>query len=666
MTVSIDSQENKFILKDINEIINHRKGTRYFESIGGYLENNSIHIPFSNEQSPSEHGDQDEQYTAILRILEKIGITTDNLSYSNSAEEKIKIIKDENESFRIHSEKARNIRNANFEGSEFEDFSKIINACLVRNLYDQQRVSAYHLAFSQNSCNFSVPGAGKTSIVYAAYSYLNQLDKNDPKYVEKLLIISPLAAFRPWEDEYEECFGKKANSFRLAGLPLSTRDKILYSDSNYELLLTSYQSASNDNDIKSLTSYLKRNKVMLVLDEAHKVKRVDGKWSNAVLAISKYASSRVILTGTPCPYGYQDLYNLYKFIWPTKKIINISIPALITLSESSAGPKMSKVANLIDSISPYFIRIKKSHLGLPEAINNKPSIIKMDDNQQEIYDYLAEKYIEDIENDSGNFQSDDISTRLKRGKQIRLRQAATNPYILKFAIDKYLQEFGAPSDSSINDEKILDLIESCHPDKYTPPKYKAALNIIKEIIKNPGSKGKVIIWTIFIKNIELLKIYLKNNGISSEVIFGETPTQKEDDPKELQTREKIIAKFHSDDCPYKVLIANPFSVGESISLHKACHNAIYLEKDFNASLYMQSKDRIHRYGLKKDDQIEYYYLNSLDSVDETIHRKVLEREERMMDTIESQDIPLLGLELNNYNENSDILAILEDYHARSK
>ena len=81
---------------------------------------------------------------------------------------------------------------------------------------------------------------------------------------------------------------------------------------------------------------------------------------------------------------------------------------------------------------------------------------------------------------------------------------------------------------------------------------------------------------------------------------------------------------------------------------------------------MQSKDRIHRYGLKKDDQIEYYYLNSLDSVDETIHRKVLEREERMMDTIESQDIPLLGLELNNYNENSDILAILEDYHARSK
>ena len=103
MTVSIDSQENEFILKDINEIINHRKGTRYFESIGGYLENNSIHIPFSNEQSPSEHGDQDEQYTAILRILEKIGITTDNLSYSNSAEEKIKIIKDENESLKIHS-----------------------------------------------------------------------------------------------------------------------------------------------------------------------------------------------------------------------------------------------------------------------------------------------------------------------------------------------------------------------------------------------------------------------------------------------------------------------------------------------------------------------------------------------------------------------------------
>ncbi len=36
----------------------------------------------------------------------------------------------------------------------------------ARRLYTLQMLSAYHMAFAQNACNFSVPGAGKTSIVY--------------------------------------------------------------------------------------------------------------------------------------------------------------------------------------------------------------------------------------------------------------------------------------------------------------------------------------------------------------------------------------------------------------------------------------------------------------------------------------------------------------------
>jgi hypothetical protein len=57
-----------------------------------------------------------------------------------------------------------------------------------------------------------------------------------------------------------------------------------------------------------------------------------------------------------------------------------------------------------------------------------------------------------------------------------------------------------------------------------------------------------------------------------------------------------------------VIIANPFAVAESILLHKACHNAIYLECSFNAAHFMQSNDRIHRYGLGEDVLTNYYYL----------------------------------------------------------
>ena len=66
----------------------------------------------------------------------------------------------------------------------------------------------------------------------------------------------------------------------------------------------------------------------------------------------------------------------------------------------------------------------------------------------------------------------------------------------------------------------------------------------------------------------------------------------DDSEEQILTREKIVRAFQSEDCPFKVIIANPFAVAESISLHKACHNAIYLERSFNAAHFVQSKDRI--------------------------------------------------------------------------
>lgn len=111
-----------------------------------------------------------------------------------------------------------------------------------------------------------------------------------------------------------------------------------------------------------------------------------------------------------------------------------------------------------------------------------------------------------------------------------------------------------------------------------------------------------------------------------------------------------------------MVIANPFAVAESISLHKACHNAIYLERSFNCAHFLQSKDRIHRYGLPKDTDTHYYYILSADSVDETIDYRLKEKERRMLDIIENTPIPLF---LNTTDEgDADIKAILNDYVRR--
>ena len=137
------------------------------------------------------------------------------------------------------------------------------------------------------------------------------------------------------------------------------------------------------------------------------------------------------------------------------------------------------------------------------------------------------------------------------------------------------------------------------------------------------------------------------------------------DDELMLTREKIVEKFQQPDCPFKVIIANPFAVAESISLHKACHNAIYIERSFNAAHFVQSKDRIHRYGLKPGTVTNYYYVMSRDSIDETIDTRLAEKESRMTEIIENSPIPLF----NNVSEDlgdADIKALIKDYVKRTK
>src|SRR3546814_2920448 len=91
------------------------------------------------------------------------------------------------------------------DSDEFREFVEIIDRkCPGRTFYRKQLLSAYHLAFAQNVCNFSVPGAGKTSIVYAAYAYLQSLPAEDPRSIERLLIIGPLSSFKRSEEHTSE------------------------------------------------------------------------------------------------------------------------------------------------------------------------------------------------------------------------------------------------------------------------------------------------------------------------------------------------------------------------------------------------------------------------------------------------------------------------------
>lgn len=645
----LESNENGsslIITGDIDSIFSNRRATRYLKDTVRFAKTDDSIVVEADD-------DINKSIDRIKKLCEYIGA---DIVYSEKVSEAVANYALEEEKFEEFAEKARLIRDNQCDKEDFEQFVDSVSINLPnRSLYELQLLSAYHLAFSQNACNFSVPGAGKTSVVYGAFAYLSNLPQNDKKYVDRILIISPLSAFGPWELEYEECFGEKPSTRRLSGkVPIEEKKQYLYSLNPAKITLLSYASVPSLKD--ELIYFLRNNKVMVVLDEAHKIKNTNGGvTATRVLEIATYCSSRVVLTGTPAPNGYEDLYNLYKFIWPTKKIIPFEV---YQLKDMSKAENDSRVDTLMQSIEPFFIRVKKSDLGIPPATEHEPIIVPMGETQRRIYDAIEKKYMSDIVSSKDNwFRQDLVKARL-----LRMMQAATNPNLLSIPLKNFASFEGFDSDAVAEDTSLIsDVLKYANLE--TPAKFVKARELVEKII---ADGGKVVVWAIYIKNILDFEKYLLSCGIQCKTLYGATPIAASDeDEDEVETREKIIAEFHKPDSQFKVIIANPFAVSESISLHKTCHNAIYMERSFNAAHFIQSKDRIHRYGLKPGTVTNYYYLLSEESIDEVIHNRLIEKETRLRDIIESMPIPLfenVGLETGD----DDIKALIAEYVNRTK
>ncbi|MEC4620134.1 DEAD/DEAH box helicase [Bacillus paranthracis] len=594
-----------------------------------------LEIPKNNDNVISELSD----YLSKKQI---------NLLLDGDADNTLNNLYNEEMIFKEFSNTAKEIWNRNVDKDEFQKFCEVLNVNLVRTLYPLQLLAAYHLAFSQNACNFSVPGAGKTSIVYGAYSYLNSLDIKHQKFVNKVLVIGPLSSFGPWETEFKDCFGRVPEVKRLSGGNLSNelKKRYFFGRDTAELTLISYQGIINQK--KNLEFFLRNNDVMIVLDEAHKIKNTDGgSIAETILELAPLAKGRVVLTGTPAPNGYRDLYNLFKFIWPSKSLINYS---LNQLDDMTGNPRDPRIQLLIDDISPYFVRIKKKDLGLPDKIENPPIIVPMDSTQKLIYETLEQKTIKDLTDDE-----EGLVDGLKKAKIIRLMQAASNPYLLLKPIQEGISNVDYSSKTF--DEELVNTLINYKRTNSIPPKFDVALNLIKDLIRK---NEKVIVWAIYIDTVERFSDYLLENGIGCKILYGKTKVESEGLDETVETREKIIREFHNNESEFKVIIANPFAVAESISLHKACHNAIYLERNFDGARYIQSKDRIHRYGLDVNTITNYYYLITENSIDEVIDERLIEKENLMIRVTENSDIPLFQI-LDEEIDKNDIKALINNY-----
>jgi len=162
-------------------------------------------------------------------------------------------------------------------------------------------------------------------------------------------------------------------------------------------------------------------------------------------------------------------------------------------------------------------------------------------------------------------------------------------------------------------------------------KQRACLDLLEKIVH----EGKVAIcWCIFRHSIRRMQEGLAELGITSRCIYGEVS---------LDERQAILDGFR--DGRFQVLLTNPHTLAESVSLHSICHDAVYYEYSYNLVHLLQSKDRIHRLGLMDGQYTQYRYLQDVFeiggrkvSLDGRIYSRLMEKEQLMLDAIDKEEL----------------------------
>jgi SNF2 family DNA or RNA helicase len=482
---------------------------------------------------------------------------------------------------------------------------------LMRPLKPYQVPAVAHAVEIKNAANFSVPGSGKTTIVLSAFAILKAR-----KEVQKLVVIGPRSSFQPWEDEFRACFSKRPRRVRISGTKTG-RARLFVEAEGAELVLMSYQMANNDRDKLSLL--LQGHRCLLVLDESHNIKRFEGgTWAPVLIDVGVYAQRRIILTGTPAPNSISDLWSQMTFLWPNPSILG-------TREQFKTKMLHEGIEELREQLFPYYWRIRKHDLRLPKPTFKRVRL-RLRPYQLAIYRVLAAKVLSEV------IQAPTERAKLRiwrTARMVRLLQAASNPALLT----QYSTEFQVPPLSAAG-LSVDELIQH-YPQYETPVKVDFAVKLAKGLVR----KGqKVLIWTSFIHNIRTLEKLLSE--FNPRIIYGDVP--KDEDENTEFNREKMINQFRTS-ARYPILIANPSACAESVSLHRVCTQAIYLDRTFNAAHYMQSLDRIHRVGLRARDKVQYYLLQSRDTIDEVIDERLNEKEMRMRRLLDD-DISVMNLE----------------------
>ncbi|WP_235917328.1 DEAD/DEAH box helicase [Hymenobacter busanensis] len=387
--------------------------------------------------------------------------------------------------------------------------------------------------FGFGGCLADDMGLGKTVQVLAFLLHLRGQGRTGAS-----LVVVPTSLVFNWQAEVE----KFAPSLRVHVLHGAARRPDAQAFASADIVLTTYNTMLAD--IRWLKDYAFD---YVFLDEAQAIKNPDSQRYKAARLLQ--ARNRVVLTGTPVENNTYDLYGQLSFACPgllgSRQHFHDQYAAPIDKFKDT-----QRVRQLQQKISPFVLRRTKGQVA--RELPDKTEMVlycEMGAEQRRVYEACRQDFRAKLLG-----QSEETATKsrlhLLQGLT-RLRQICNAPALLPEEAD-----FGPTS---------------------------AKLEVVLEEIETRAPQHKILVFSQFVKMLDLIRAELRQRGIAHEYLTGQT-----------RNRAAAVAAFQERD-DVRVFLVSLKAGGTGLNLTAADY--VYLvDPWWNPAVENQAIDRSHRIG----------------------------------------------------------------------
>jgi SNF2 family DNA or RNA helicase len=402
--------------------------------------------------------------------------------------------------------------------------------------FDHQKTTSEFLSINRKAFCFNEAGTGKTSSVLWAADYLmNQ------KEIKRVLIICPLSImYSAWQgDVFNTCMHRTS---AVAHGTAEKRLKII--NGEYEFVIINYDGVAIVRE-----AIEKSNFDLIVVDEANAYKTISTARWKTLAKILKPHTRLWMLTGTPASQSPLDAYGLARLVSPNrvpKVTAGWRDKVMYQVTRFKWHPKTNAKDEVFKALKPAIRYAKKDCLDLPDVMY-QTRVVPLTPQVEKYYKLLKTQMLMEA-----------------AGVQVTAVNAAAN-------VNKLLQISGG---AVYTDKKeVIEFDVS--------PRLNALMEVIDE------TEHKIIIFVPYRHTIVLVSKFLRDKGITSEIINGEVSATE---------RSAIITRFQNMVDP-RVLVIQPQAASHGVTL-TAANTVVFWSPVLSVETYLQCVARMDRVGQK--------------------------------------------------------------------